>query len=383
MKPRIRRRYLARAPSIVRDILLRGRYDFTYDLLPMHVDGMSLRKRLNLLRGGLNLLYRRPRPWSWPHHLLIELTSYCDLRCPVCPTGTGTMHRRAAAVDMDLVRRLLEEVGPYLLTVSLWGWGEPLLHPDFAEAVRIVREHGAVPLISTNGQKLGDPRVVDELMREPPGYLIVAIDGLTDQTNSVYRVGAKLRPILEGVRKLAQLKRAAGRDLPVLNMRYIPMKHNQHELPRVRAFAAENGFDMLSIRSLSIVDTDDSTHREMVPAEEAYRAYDYSEGDRVRRSDFICQFACTFPTVLADGTVVACDQDYNAEHPYGRFGDDTSFGEIWWSERAAAVRRAIMKAPEKLAACRRCPYVDRPLNTCTVEQFDLRQETPAEAATAG
>ena len=43
----------------------------------------------------------------------------------------------------------------------------------------------------------------------PPTYLIVAIDGLTDETNSVYQ-GARLAPALEGVRALADWKERSG-----------------------------------------------------------------------------------------------------------------------------------------------------------------------------
>ena len=71
-----------------------------------------------------------------------------------------------------------EEVGPYLVTVVLWAWGEPLLHPQLPEAVRIATRHGVPVLVSTNGQNLGDQKVLEGLIRHPPTYLIVAIDGL-------------------------------------------------------------------------------------------------------------------------------------------------------------------------------------------------------------
>ena len=61
MRPAVRRRYLARSPQLLWSILARGRYDFTYDLMPMHVHHMPLKKRLNLVAAGMNLLHQRAR----------------------------------------------------------------------------------------------------------------------------------------------------------------------------------------------------------------------------------------------------------------------------------------------------------------------------------
>jgi radical SAM protein with 4Fe4S-binding SPASM domain len=372
MRSRTRWRYLARAPRTCADAL-RGTYEFTYDRMPLRLEGMSWPKRLNLLRAGLNLIARRPRPWSRPLHMQVELTSFCNLSCPVCPTGVGALDRPAKALDLDLLADVMDDAGPFLLTASLWGWGEPLLHPDFPRAVDIVGRHGVAVLISTNGQNLDDRDVLDGLLAAPPQYLIVALDGLTDETNSVYRAGARLAPALEGVRRLEEMKRACGAELPLVSMRYIVMKHNQHELPRLRSFAAGAGFDCLSVRTLSIIDYDESAHSAMVPDAEPYRAYDYDGGRRVRRGDFTCQWLPLFPALLSNGAVAPCDQDYNGRYAYGRVGRDGSFNDIWFGARAAETRRAMMTDPAAFSCCRMCPYADRPDNSCTVEHVDFRE----------
>ena len=78
-----------------------------------------------------------PQPWSWPVHMQIELTNYCNLKCPVCPTGIGAINRKPLAMDVSLFEQLMDEVGQYLLTLSLWGWGESILHPQLAKILRI------------------------------------------------------------------------------------------------------------------------------------------------------------------------------------------------------------------------------------------------------
>lgn len=249
MRRRERWQYLSRAPQVAWQALVEGEYGFSFDTMPMRVRGQSWRQRANLLRAGLNLAYRRTQPWSWPLHMQIELTSYCDLACPVCPTGIGALERPAKAIDLDLYEEVLREVGPYLLTLSLWAWGEPLLHRGLDRALAIASRYPMVTLLSTNGQCLDTERVQAALRAHPPTYLIVAVDGLTDDTNQVYRQGARLAPLLAGVRALADWKARTGAARPILHCRFMAMRQNEHEVPALRAFATEAGFDMVSLRS--------------------------------------------------------------------------------------------------------------------------------------
>jgi len=334
---------------------------------------MPVMKRLNLLKTGANIICRQAHAWGWPIHIHIELTNYCNLKCRVCPTGIGRLDRKPTAMEPALFERLMSEVGPYLLTASLWGWGESLLHPQLADILRITQNRGVTTFLSTNGQNLDDERVLQALISYPPTYLIVCIDGITDETNSVFRVGAKLDPTLKGVRRLAQMRREKGSHLPILHFRYIVMKHNEHEVPRLPQFAADNQFDLLTIRTLSIIDAPDDVHHELIPDDERFRAYGYRNHKRVSRTDFICEKAFIFPAVFADGTVVACDQDYNAQQPYGSIADGSSFADIWRSERAAEVRREIRDNLDNFSCCKNCPFKDRPIGTCSIQCFDLRE----------
>jgi MoaA/NifB/PqqE/SkfB family radical SAM enzyme len=195
----------------------------------------------------------------------------------------------------------------------------------------------------------------------------VAIDGLTDHSNSVFRKRARLAPALEGVRALADWKRRTGSRLPVLHCRFKVMRHNERELPALRHFAADAGFDMVSLRSLPIIDSAADAHRRLVPEDGALRAYRYEGTRRVQRADFVWQRAARFPTALTDGRVVACEQDYNGQQPYGVVGRDGSFGAIWRSAQAAAVRRVIRDDPAQYSFCRNCPFTDRTISSCSFE----------------
>jgi len=357
MKRGERVRSLLRGPELLYKAAIEGRYEFSYDQMPVSYRGMRWGKRLNLIKSGLNLVRRPLRPWGMPLHMQFELANYCGLHCPVCPTGTGEMARPRQAMSPHLFRSVMAEVGPYLLTVSLWGWGESLLHPALPEILKAARQYDTAILLSTNGQQLDRDAVVEAILEHPPTYLIVAIDGLTDETNSRFRVGARLEPVLRAVRRLAERKRKEGLALPVLHMRYIVMKHNQHEVDAVPAFARANGFDMISLRSLVVVDSEAArqTHRELVPDIDEYRAYVHRDGATAPRDEYVCMQPFWFPSLLADGTLVACEQDFNASLPLGIVKDRVSFSDLWHSEQASSVRRTIRDTPYRLGFCRNCP----------------------------
>ncbi len=365
---------VSRAPALLWDILGRGRYRFSYDQMPITVDRMSLRKRLNLLASGANIAYRRARPWSMPLHMQFELTNYCNLRCPVCPTGIRALDRKPQAMSPELFERVYHQVGPYLLTASLWGWGEPNLHPRLGEILRIARRHRVATMLSTNGQNLNDDRVLQAIADHPPAFLIVAIDGLTDETNSRFRVRARLAPALEGVRRLAELKARRGRTWPVLHMRFIAMKHNEHEVPALPDFARQHRFDLLTVRTLATVDVDGAqqAHAEMIPESTGLRAFQYRDRERVRRDDFYCLNPFWFPSIYADGTVVGCEQDCRAQAPFGVVSGTTSFRDVWYGPAARQARRRIRDGARDLSFCRSCPFRDRPITDVSIARHGIR-----------
>jgi radical SAM protein with 4Fe4S-binding SPASM domain len=139
-------------------------------------------------------------------------------------------------------------------------------------------------------------------------------------------------------------------------------------------FAREHQFDLLTVRTLSIIDTDapDTVHRGMIPDEAAYCAYAYEQESRVRKADFYCLEPFWFPTVFADGTVVPCEQDYNAQRQLGIIGAGHGFRSIWFAKQAREIRREIRDKGETISFCRNCPYRDRSTTDASIKAHFLK-----------
>ena len=96
-------------------------------------------------------LYRLP--WSLPDNAIswLEPTSACNLACDGCYRENVPHSHKS----LDLVRR---EIETFLAVrnsdaLSIAG-GDPLMHPDIVEIVRMASERGFKPVVNTNGDKL-------------------------------------------------------------------------------------------------------------------------------------------------------------------------------------------------------------------------------------
>ena len=103
-------------------------------------------------------LYRLP--WSLPDNAIswLEPTSACNLACDGCyRENVASSHKPLDVVrkEVELFRSLRNSDG-----ISIAG-GDPLMHPDIVEIVKIVAGMGLKPIINTNGAKL-----TKELLRE-------------------------------------------------------------------------------------------------------------------------------------------------------------------------------------------------------------------------
>lgn len=103
-------------------------------------------------------LYRLP--WTLPDNAIswLEPTSACNLACDGCyRENVPQSHKPLSVVreELEAFKRLRNSDG-----ISIAG-GEPLMHPEIVEIVRIVAELGMKPIVNTNGG-----RITREFLRE-------------------------------------------------------------------------------------------------------------------------------------------------------------------------------------------------------------------------
>ena len=95
------------------------------------------------------------RPFGFPTILQLEPTSECNLRCKICPSGTG-MDRPSGHMDLNVFKKIIDEIGQYLFLILFWDWGEPFLNPEAYAMIEVAHQRGIKIMSSTNGHIFAD-----------------------------------------------------------------------------------------------------------------------------------------------------------------------------------------------------------------------------------
>ena len=95
---------------MIPSLLPGGCLHYTFDGIPLSTGKLSRRQRTNLLRSGLDSAFRRSRPLALPPTIQVEPTNRCNLRCPLCPTGSGLVERPQGLMTMETFDRVLADL---------------------------------------------------------------------------------------------------------------------------------------------------------------------------------------------------------------------------------------------------------------------------------
>jgi MoaA/NifB/PqqE/SkfB family radical SAM enzyme len=206
-------------------------------------------KLWNLVRCEYEKVRRVAYPKAFPYVAIIDVANKCNLRCPYCPTGLRLDGGRDKSfIDPLVVQQLVDEIGKYLLVCDFFNWGEPLLHPKIGELVEICHKAGIWTAISTNFN-IRNKRVLEDLCDAGLDYLILSVDGATQESYEKYRNAGNFELVLENIAHIMDYRRRRNLQNPIVDWKYLVFKHNKHETRRAYEMAKELGVDIFRFRS--------------------------------------------------------------------------------------------------------------------------------------
>ncbi|BFR50064.1 radical SAM protein [Nitratidesulfovibrio sp. HK-II] len=215
-------------------------------ILPrVHNPRRETRKYANFL---LALRARRAGAARVAHHpfdLTVDCATLCQLHCPYCAVGNGTIRRGRALMETALHERLAANVAPDLFLAWYFSAGEPLLHPRLHEHLARTAGEEAFTVVSTNLSVPLSPARQEALLRSGLGMLSASVDGASAATYGQYRRGGDFALVMDNLAGLARRKREMGLQFPLLEWRFLLFAHNQHEVDTARSLAADMGLDLL------------------------------------------------------------------------------------------------------------------------------------------
>jgi radical SAM protein with 4Fe4S-binding SPASM domain len=355
--------------------LLTQRVVFECDLLPFTFQKVPLKKLMNWVLTEASVHVKPERPWGMPTVVQLEPTNHCNLRCAICPVTTG-MDRASGYMDFALFKKLIDEVGEYLFLLLLWDWGEPLLNPAIFDMISYARRKGIKVSTSTNGHLLSRDDYAERVVTSGLDTLIVAVDGISQETYQRYRQGGQLNQVLQGVKKVVQKKRDLNALTPRINFRFIVMKHNEHEVPQLKGFTRSMGVDVLTLKTLNPSFRGQQKQDEMgqpfIPVGTLYRRFTYSResGKPVRVKRNLCKNLWNAPIIHWNGAVCLCFADMDEKWSMGDLRYE-NLRAIWGGEKYQWFRRRFRQRWEQLDICWDCSYA--------YQGGDCSRETVTEA----
>ena len=322
---------------IGRSLLATPTYARQSEALRTIVRHSTLRRLFNLLLVETEFRLRRTRIRGKPYVLVVDPTNVCNLRCPLCPTGLHTRGRKGMMMPWETFTGIIDELAPTAFKVNLFNWGESLLNKHIFEMIAYANRKGLGTTMSTNlSVDLSDEQI-DGLLNSGLEFLFFSVDGTTQEVYGHYRRMGKLDLVLNNMRRLVKRRAELGRNLPVLEWQFIPMKHNEHQVDDARRLSEEIGCDRFRCIPVG-VPFDSANPRELkkewfpvtVSGGMVGDGENISSNEQAKSA---CYFLYRYLIVNPDSRTSPCCVVYGERSDFGDLSSVKNFAGLWNNEK--------------------------------------------------
>lgn len=301
---------------------------------------------------------------SYPRRMVLELTSSCNIKCIMC--GRDEAEFGSTFFNMAYLKKL-QPLLERTEEVTLFGWGEPTVHPQFVEILEYVNRFPVRKYFVTNGTKLGQLR--EAIFENAVDIMAVSLDGASSETNDRIRVGSNFDDIISSLKAIVDEKRRRGLNYPYINFVFTIMKSNLHELPEMVRLTHRLGLEELKAVYLTVFGEDLLEESLWGCAEDVKHIFEeatelaetlgiklklpYIQGDDIAGEKFHkgCFVGWRDFFLGSDGYVRPCQSTTMKLFSFDKYD---SFEEMWNSKEFEAFR-TVVNSPETMPEeCRRC-----------------------------
>ena len=317
----------------------------------------SWKKLFNVIRVEIQLRLGRRKVWGSAFEWTIDTTNICQLKCPLCHTGLGTIDRDKGIMHFETYTKTIDQIKDYCVWLSVYSWGEPFLNRRIHEFVSYAHQNRIATIMSTNLVKPLSPEMAENIIKSGLDVLIVSLDGVTQEVYEKYRVGGRLDRVLDNLRLLVQKKSELGSTTPHVEWQFIVMRQNEHQMEEARQLATEIGVNSVIFKNV------DFPHG-MDDAKEAQRWLPREHPDYLRDDPFVkpyqedgrrCWRLWRSAVVNWDGGLAPCCYLTDKSEDFGEV-TNSSIKDIWNNKNYTTARGLFEDdyTPEKWVGCVTC-----------------------------
>jgi len=273
---------------------------------------------------------------KFPSHVDIELSSLCNLNCPMCYTTTDNFKAKVnqKVMNMDLFKKIIDECSKFnLYSIRLSLRGESFINKDIFKMIEYAKKKGIKEVSTlTHGGFLNEEKF-EKLIDLDLDWLSISFDGIEDTYNKI-RHPLKFEDSLENIKNYQKIKKRRGVVKPVIKVQTV--------WPAISK-------DPDRYFSLFEPITDQVASNPLID-------YLAKDSDIEYEENFSCPQLYQRFVIGADGNVMLCAFDEMESHKIGNMNNETIF-DIWHGEKINKAREIHKKhlGAEQIEICKHCP----------------------------
>jgi MoaA/NifB/PqqE/SkfB family radical SAM enzyme len=109
----------------------------------------------------------------------VDILGSCNLNCPSCPHSILDTEVPKGSMKLDTFKEVFDKIikdSPNVSHLSLYSWGEPLLHPYISDIIDYVHDKNVAVALSSNlSIKFGER--IKKIIKSKPDYLKISLSG--------------------------------------------------------------------------------------------------------------------------------------------------------------------------------------------------------------
>jgi len=339
------------------------------------------KKSLNQLSNMLEIRLKRSRLLSRPVFLTAEPTDACNSRCIMC--NKRKLYCSPQFKPGFMSREIFEKILPWASYASSFCWGgfgEPFLHPSYADWAEDLKDSGAKLLCFTNAISL-KKELAEKLVKIQFDNIVISIGGATAKTYKYIRGVNGFHSMLENLAYLNAVKAAHNSALPVIDFNLVAMNTVLPELNDVIRLAHEHKVRSVAMPDLNLQyeeNVQESIWNNMDEARKYIESAQLLAGKLgvglvpptldEKKGD--CRDFFSLIQIAYDGTVLSCPME---KYTLGSLKHET-LSRIW----NKAEYRKLRKSYFKEGLCVTCPHCvewDKSRTAMLRFSVDLRAES--------
>lgn len=159
---------------------------------------------------------------DYPLLVDLELSTVCNLRCPMCYTIRDEFKENvnAGLMDFGLFTSIIDEICTKVPAIRLSLRGEPTLHPQFLQCISYAKKQGVREVSAlTNGSRLS-AECFRDMLRAGIDWLTISVDGMHEVYEQI-RSPLKFNDLLHNLQAIKRIKAEEGTHKPVIKVQAI------------------------------------------------------------------------------------------------------------------------------------------------------------------